>query len=58
MAELERKKITKRFWITLVSAPILMLLFAVFVMPPLYEVLCDITGFNGTTGKVDSEQQY
>ncbi|HIL20885.1 MAG TPA: cytochrome c oxidase assembly protein, partial [Candidatus Thioglobus sp.] len=52
MAELERKKITKRFWITLVSAPILMLLFAVFVMPPLYEVLCDITGFNGTTGKV------
>jgi cytochrome c oxidase assembly protein subunit 11 len=58
MAELERKKITKKFWVTLVSAPILMLLFAVFVMPPLYEVLCDITGFNGTTGKVETEQQY
>ena len=54
----ERKKITKRFWFTLVSAPILMLLFALLVMPPLYEVLCDITGFNGTTGKVDTEQQY
>jgi cytochrome c oxidase assembly protein subunit 11 len=58
MAEIEKRKITKRFWITLVSAPILMLLFAVFVMPPIYEVLCDITGFNGTTGKVDTEQQY
>lgn len=55
---MERKKITKRFWFTLVSAPILMLLFAVFVMPPIYKVLCDITGFNGTTGKVESEQQY
>ena len=58
MAEIERKKITKRFWFTLVSAPILMLLFAVFVMPPIYEVLCDITGFNGTTGRVDKEEQY
>ncbi|MCS5591876.1 MAG: cytochrome c oxidase assembly protein [Gammaproteobacteria bacterium] len=58
MTELARKKVTKKFWITLVSAPILMLLFAVFVMPPLYEVLCEITGFNGTTGKVDTEQQY
>jgi len=58
MAEIEKRKITKRFWITLVSAPILMLLFAVFVMPPIYEVLCDITGFNGTTGRVDTEQQY
>ena len=35
-----------------------MLLFAVFVMPPIYEVLCDITGFNGTTGRVDKEEQY
>ena len=58
MAEVERKKITKRFWITLVSVPILMLLFAIFVMPPIYEVLCDITGFNGTTGRVDKEEQY
>ena len=55
---MERKKITKRFWITLVSAPILMLLFAVFVLPPLYEVLCDITGFNGKTGTVETEQLY
>ena len=55
---MERKKITKRFWVTLVSAPILMLLFAVFVLPPLYEVLCDITGFNGKTGTVETEQLY
>ena len=58
MVNMERKKITKRFWITLVSAPILMLLFAVFVLPPLYEVLCDITGFNGKTGTVETEQLY
>ena len=58
MVNMERKKITKRFWITLVSAPILKLLFAVFVLPPLYEVLCDITGFNGKTGTVETEQLY
>ena len=55
---MERKKITKRFWITLVSAPILVLLFALFVLPPLYEVLCDITGFNGKTGRVETEKAY
>ena len=55
---MERKKITKRFWITLISAPILVLLFALFVLPPLYEVLCDITGFNGKTGTVETEKAY
>ena len=54
---MERKKITKGFWITLVSVPILMFFFA-FALVPLYEVLCDITGFNGTTGRVEAEQQY
>ena len=54
---MERRKITKGFWIKLIAAPILMFGFA-FAMVPLYDVLCEITGFNGTTGTVDSEQQY
>jgi cytochrome c oxidase assembly protein subunit 11 len=54
---MEKRKITKGFWIKLVAAPILMFGFA-FAMVPLYDVLCEITGFNGTTGKIDSEQQY
>jgi cytochrome c oxidase assembly protein subunit 11 len=27
-----------------------MFVFAVFIMPPIYDVLCDITGLNGKTG--------
>ena len=54
---MERRKITKGFWIKLIAAPILMFGFA-FAMVPLYDILCEITGFNGTTGTVDSEQQY
>ena len=57
MAEMERKKITKRFWITLVSVPVLMFFFA-YAMVPIYEVLCEITGFNGKTGTVETEQLY
>jgi len=57
VVEMEKRKITKGFWIKLVAAPILMFGFA-FAMVPLYDVLCEITGFNGTTGKIDSEQQY
>ncbi|KAA0442366.1 MAG: cytochrome c oxidase assembly protein [Candidatus Thioglobus sp.] len=54
---MQQKKITTRFWIKLVSAPILMFAFA-YAMVPIYDVFCDITGFNGTTGRVNSEQQY
>ena len=57
MADMERKKITKRFWITLVSVPVLMFFFA-YAMVPIYEVLCEITGFNGKTGTVETEQLY
>jgi cytochrome c oxidase assembly protein subunit 11 len=35
-----------------------MFVFAVFIMPPIYDVFCEITGFNGTTGRVNAEQQY
>ena len=54
---MERKKITKRFWITLVSVPVLMFFFA-YAMVPIYDVLCDLTGFNGKTGTVETEQLY
>ena len=57
MADMERKKITKRFWITLVSVPVLMFFFA-YAMVPIYEILCEITGFNGKTGTVETEQLY
>ena len=57
MADMERKKITKRFWITLVSVPVLMFFFA-YAMVPIYEVLCELTGFNGKTGTVETEQLY
>ena len=54
---MERKKITKRFWIALVSVPVLMFFFA-YAMVPIYEVLCELTGFNGKTGTVETEQLY
>ena len=54
---MERKKITKGFWIKLVSIPILMFFFA-YAMVPIYDVLCDLTGFNGKTGTVETEQVY
>jgi Cytochrome oxidase assembly factor len=53
----QNNKITRGFWIKLVSAPILMFFFA-YAMVPIYDVFCEITGFNGTTGRVDTEQQY
>lgn len=51
------RKITKGFWIKLVSAPILMFFFA-YALVPIYDVLCEITGFNGTTGRLSNEIQY
>ena len=53
----KNKKISKKFWIKLVSAPILMFAFA-YALVPIYDVLCEITGFNGTTGRVQNEVQY
>ena len=54
----QNKKITKGFWVKLISAPILMFIFAIFIMPPIYDIFCEITGFNGTTGRVEGEQGY
>ncbi|MEO1944540.1 MAG: cytochrome c oxidase assembly protein [PS1 clade bacterium] len=53
----KKRKITKGFWVKLVSAPIIMFFFA-YAMVPIYDVFCEITGFNGTTGRVDKEIQY
>lgn len=39
-------KVTWRLLLTVVA----MFIFAVFVMPPIYDVFCEITGLNGKTG--------
>ncbi|MBE8159099.1 MAG: cytochrome c oxidase assembly protein [Betaproteobacteria bacterium] len=57
MAADMKPKISKWFWLKLVSAPFLMFAFA-FALVPIYDVLCEITGFNGTTGRVEIEQEY
>jgi len=43
-----RREVGKSFWVKLILAPIAMFGFA-FALVPLYDVLCDITGFNGRT---------
>lgn len=49
----------KRFWkdsstgvlcVKLGATVVMMFVFAVFIMPPLYDLFCDITGLNGKTG--------
>lgn len=55
---MRQNKISKAFWIKLVSAPIFMLVFAIFIMPPIYDVICDITGLNGKTGRADNNSKY
>lgn len=43
-----REPIARSFWVKLVIAPVVMFGFA-FALVPLYDILCDITGFNGRT---------
>ena len=54
---MQEKKITKSFWLKLFIAPILMFAFA-FALVPIYDVLCELTGFNGTSGRIYNEVQY
>lgn len=42
------KRVGKSFWVKLVFIPVAMFGFA-FALVPLYNILCDITGFNGRT---------
>ncbi|PWQ98944.1 cytochrome c oxidase assembly protein [Leucothrix arctica] len=44
----QTKPVTKSFWIKLVMIPLAMFGFA-FALVPLYDILCDVTGFNGRT---------
>jgi len=52
-----KREVKRSFWVKLVGAPIAMFLFA-YALVPLYDVLCEITGFNGTTGKIDQESNF
>ncbi len=47
MAANSTQKITWRLLFTVVG----MFIFAVFIMPPIYDVFCEITGLNGKTGE-------
>jgi len=40
----------------LVVVTIAMFAFGVFVLPPLYDILCEVTGLNGKTGRVTAAQ--
>jgi cytochrome c oxidase assembly protein subunit 11 len=43
-----QKRAGKMFWVKLVFIPVAMFGFA-FALVPLYNILCDVTGFNGRT---------
>lgn len=43
-----REPVSKGFWLKLIFIPIAMFGFA-FALVPLYDILCDVTGFNGRT---------
>ena len=43
-----QKRVGKSFWVKLVFIPVAMFGFA-FALVPLYNILCDVTGFNGRT---------
>ncbi|MCV6624491.1 MAG: cytochrome c oxidase assembly protein [Cellvibrionaceae bacterium] len=42
---------TKTLVLKLLAGALLMFGFAVFVMPPIYDLFCEITGLNGKTGE-------
>ncbi len=46
MAAKDTMRVTWRLLFTVVA----MFIFAVFIMPPIYDVFCEITGLNGKTG--------
>jgi cytochrome c oxidase assembly protein subunit 11 len=46
----------RRTTLKLVIAVVAMFAFAIVVLPPLYSLICDITGLNGKTGRIEKEQ--
>jgi cytochrome c oxidase assembly protein subunit 11 len=56
MTEKDTKAANQRTTLKLVGAVIGMFAFAMVVMPPLYSLICDITGLNGKTSRMEQEQ--
>ncbi len=50
------KKINPWFFVKLITIPVFMFAFA-FAMVPLYDVLCDITGLNGRTERINDYKE-
>jgi cytochrome c oxidase assembly protein subunit 11 len=46
------RRTTKKLFLTVAG----MFAFAIVVMPPLYTLICDITGLNGKTGRIEKER--
>jgi cytochrome c oxidase assembly protein subunit 11 len=51
-AQQANRRTTRRLALVVVA----MFAFAVVILPPLYDLVCDITGLNGKTGRVEQEQ--
>ncbi len=49
MASAEQERSTAKIALTLCIGAVAMFVFAIFIMPPMYDLFCDITGLNGKT---------
>ena len=56
MAGKDTRDANRRTTLKLVVAVIGMFAFAIVVLPPLYSLICDITGLNGKTSRMEREQ--
>ena len=52
----ERQKANKRTLGKLSLAAVAMVVFALFGLPALYSLICDLTGLGGRTGRIEKEQ--
>ncbi|GMR08444.1 MAG: cytochrome c oxidase assembly protein [Gammaproteobacteria bacterium] len=51
------EKANKRTTIRLLLLSVGMFAFAIVILPPLYELICDLTGLNGKTGQANNEAE-
>jgi cytochrome c oxidase assembly protein subunit 11 len=56
MTEKDTQAANRRTTMKLVVAVVGMFAFAMVVLPPLYSLICDITGLNGKTSRIEQEQ--
>jgi cytochrome c oxidase assembly protein subunit 11 len=49
LANTEQERSTARITLKLCCGAVAMFVFAIFIMPPMYDLFCDITGLNGKT---------